>query len=121
MINYQDRHEEWRKIPEFPNYSVSRSGEIRNDNYDRLLKPALTNNGGLYVGFFDKNGQHKRYLSPIVAEAFVVNQTGYEPDIDYDTPMHINGDKTDCSAVNLVWATRSQAVAHHRRFKDVQQ
>ena len=117
MFEWQNSIERWEIIPEFPHYSVSDRGRIRNDETDRILKPAVTATGVLYVGFYRQGRQHKRYLPPIVAEAFVDKRYTPDPDIKYNTPMHINGDKTDCRAVNLEWVTRSQAIHGHKRAK----
>lgn len=117
MYDYQNSIEEWMPIPEFPNYSVSYAGRVRNDDYDRPITPARTSNGGLYVGMSKGGRQYKRYLPLLVADAFVDAQTGYEPDLEYNTPLHIDGDKMNCRASNLIWATRTQAILHHKVTK----
>ena len=39
--------EEWRKVEEFPNYSVSNLGNVRNDETGRILKPWVNSHGYL--------------------------------------------------------------------------
>jgi hypothetical protein len=40
---------EWRIVSDYPYYSVSNNGDIRNNKTGRILKPALDSRGLLYL------------------------------------------------------------------------
>lgn len=91
---------EWRKIEDRPNYSVSDSGEVRNDKTGRILKLSKHRCGYLHVMLGRKTVP--LYVHRLVATAFVPNPDG-KPQVD-----HINGDKRDNRASNLRWVSPSE-------------
>lgn len=85
-------------IKDYPNYSVSRLGNVRNDKTGRILKPGITR-GYLRVCLC-KNGEHKNYrVHRLVAEAFIPNPLGL-PQVN-----HIDENKLNNRAENLEWCT----------------
>jgi len=105
---------EWRQIEEFPNYSVSDSGKVRNDKTDRIMALQVNQRGIVYVGLV-KNiaDQYKRSVALLVAEAFM---EPHEPPT-FNTVIHLDGDFTNCSVGNLMWRPRWFAVKYHRQFR----
>lgn len=91
---------EWRKIKGF-HYSVSNTGEVRNDKTGRILKKRHSTSGYLCVQLFDKKTYFK-YVHRLVGEAFVQNPKNH-PQID-----HIDGDKTNNDVSNLRWVSVSE-------------
>lgn len=105
--------EEWALIPEFPDYSVSTEGRVRSDRSNRIM--ALTHNqfGNLKVALFQDGRQYNRSVALLVASAFV---EPYPRRPHFDTPINLNGNKSDCRAENLAWRPRYFAQRYHRQF-----
>lgn len=105
--------QEWVSIEEFPGYSVSSSGEVRNDNTTRHLKIRSNKQGFIMVGLVREGVQHTRSVAMLVAHAFV-------PYYDYsewsNSVIHLDGDRENCRADNLMWRTRAYAYAYHKMF-----
>jgi len=102
--------EEWHIIEDFPNYSVSNLGNIKNNKTNRIMK--LNVKGGYYHISLN-NGYCKKGLKVhrLVALAFI-NNTENKPEVN-----HINKNKLDNSVSNLEWATRKEQNQH--RIKDL--
>lgn len=107
------RNEIWKDIPEYSGYQISSLGNVRSNKYGdwRLLKPAVDGAGYLIV-YLRKNNESVRFhVHRLVAQAFV---EGNGTDVN-----HINGVKTDNSADNLEWCSRSENVKHAIRVLGV--
>lgn len=104
--------EQWTPILDFPGYSVSTSGHVRNDNTGRILETNQNQYGVLCVGMMRDGVQYHRSVPKLVARAFVERQYG-----TFDTPINLNGDRTDCRAKNLAWRPRWFAISYHRQFE----
>lgn len=97
--------EQWLTIEEFPTYEVSDRGQVANLGTGRILKQTLNHVTGLYwVGLRKHLQQHTRSTHRLVAEAFLHPAPG--PAREF-VPVHINGDKSDNRAENLVWKSLS--------------
>jgi hypothetical protein len=101
---------EWRIVSEYPNYSVSNHGDIRNDLTDRVLKKQLVRNGYQHVVLCDTDGHHSKSVHRLVAKEFVDNPRGC------DMVNHIDGDKSNNCAENLEWCTQSENMKHAYRM-----
>lgn len=104
--------EEWRTIWDFPYYSVSNNGRVRNDATGRILSPSENQNGILQVGLSVHKEQFKRSVTVLVAHAFVPNRNGDA----FDTPINLDGDRTNNRAENIVWRPRWFAIRYFRQF-----
>jgi len=91
--------EAWLDIFEFPGYSVSNFGRVRNDFSGRVLTMLRNQHGVTHVGMFKEGKQYKRSVAKLVAERFLPHQTLD----DFDTPIHLDGDRTNNAADNLEW------------------
>lgn len=109
--------ERWLPIDEFPGYSVSNKGRVRNDLTRRIMVTVHNRGGVLMVGLFRDRCQFKRGVAKLVAEKFLPHNTLET----FDTPMHLNGDRSDCSADNLVWRPRWYVHKYQQQFESYRQ
>ena len=105
--------DEWREVPGFPGYSVSSEGAIRNDTRDSILARVINQQGISYVGLVRDGIQHKRALPLIVAKAFL----DPPPNPFFNTPIHLDGNKINTAASNLMWRPKWFAMKYHRQFE----
>ena len=102
----------WTQVRGFMNYSVSEYGEVRNDRTGRMLKQTLTNDR-LYVSLVKNGRQFHRQLSGIVARSW----WGPPPRLNFDSVVHLDGDKLNCTVGNLMWRPRWFALAYHKEWE----
>jgi hypothetical protein len=101
-VSYED---EWVSIPEFPKYSVNPLGQVKHNRIGRLLTPQINQIGVPYVCMVRDWEQKKRSLALLVARAFIPQELE-----GFNTPIHLDGDHTNCSADNLMWRPRWFAI-----------
>lgn len=95
--------EEWRPIPEHPDYDVSSLGRVRSRRRKTIplvLRPGLNPKGYLMVSLQGSDGQTTRLIHRLVAEAFL----GRRP--EGLVTRHLNGNQTDNRPSNLAYGTR---------------
>jgi len=91
---------EWRKVNDFPMYSVSDHGDVRNDVRGKILKPHVSTSGYHCVQLADgKGGIFVRYIHRLVGVAFLT-QSADKPQID-----HRDGNKLNNHLSNLRWVS----------------
>lgn len=104
--------ERWLQIQEFPGYSVSDHGRVRNDFTGRIMALVRNQGGTIHVGMVKDRRQYKRSLPKLVAEAFLPRNT-----LDhFRTPIHLDGNPENNHYKNLAWRPREFADAFHRQF-----
>lgn len=106
-------HEEWRDIPSFRNYRVSTHGRIENVRTGTILKCTRNQQGILKVNLWQDKRLSTRMVAHIVADAFVEQPRKRE---DFISTIHLDGDKTNCHAQNLMWRPRYFTILYHRQF-----
>lgn len=109
------RKPEWRTIAGFPDYDVSRSGRIRSRRHGKrspgrrrliFLQPGMAGNGYLTVNLWgDAQRAVTHSVHRLVLEAFV----GPRP-AGFDG-SHLDGDRMNNAATNLVWESRAANMA----------
>lgn len=105
--------EEWRVIDAFPKYRVSNLGDIESIKSGMKLRLSRNQQGHLKVNLM-KNGEvYTRLVSHIVARAFVPIIKRRE---DFMSVIHLDGDKGNCEALNLMWRPRYFTILYHRQF-----
>lgn len=101
--------EEWLPIDEFPGYSVSNYGFVHSTNTERVLKNSPVQYNMPTVGMSIDGKQHRRSVAGLVARAFLP-----DPEADhFDTPIHLDGDRSNCRVDNLAWRPRWFAINYH--------
>lgn len=103
----------WTQIEEFPGYSVSQEGRVRNDEFDRILTPSRTGGGHVMIGMVRNGVQYKRALARLVLTHHVL-----VPEPEFNTPIHLDSDLANCHVDNLMWRPRWFAHAFSRQFND---
>lgn len=106
--------ERWLQIREFPRYSISDQGRARHDESDRIMA-VMKNKGGVALVFLSRDGrQYSRGLARLVAEHFLPHNTNEQ----FDTPLHLDGDRMNNAVKNLVWRPRWYAFKYQQQFEE---
>lgn len=95
----------WKDIEGYEGYEVSNLGRVKSLDYrrtgaERVLKPAYSGNGYLFVNLYKDGKEKKHYIHRLVAAAFIPNPHNL-PEIN-----HINEQKEDNRVENLEWCTQ---------------
>lgn len=103
----------WRTSAFIPTYEVSNLGKVRLIRTGRLKEFSYNQYGAPYVGVYDIHRQKNvnKPVATLVAEMFVERENR-----EFNTVVHLNADRTDVRADNLVWRTRSFAINYHKQI-----
>lgn len=108
--------EAWHSLEDtgFHGYEVSSFGNIRNLKFQRLVRLSYNQSGLCKVGLIASHSgaQVTRSVAPLVANAFLPDP----PNERFNTPINVNGDRTNNRADNLMWRPRWFAVKYHAQF-----
>lgn len=95
-----------RKIRDFPNYTVTRTGDVYNSKGQKL-KPLLSGKGYARVSLSNESVKHKRMsVHRLVADAFIENPDKL-PQVN-----HLDENKFNNSVGNLEWSTPLDNLNH---------
>lgn len=104
--------ERWIEIAEFPGYSVSDHGRVRNDYSGRIMALLRNEARVIHVGLQRDSRQYKRSLAKLVANVFLPRNT-----LDhFNTPIHLDGNQENNHYTNLAWRPRQFADMYHRQY-----
>lgn len=103
---------QWRPIRDFPGYSVSETGFVRNDEIGRIMTMLVNQHGVVNVGLTKNRTQYKRSVALLVAKAFLER---HQLDA-FDCPIHLDGDRCNNHAQNLAWRPRWFATKYYNQF-----
>jgi hypothetical protein len=104
--------ERWIPIEHFLDYEVSDQGRIRSRLTDRVLSLNPNQFGVMQVGMMRDNEQRHRSVPLLVAKAFLP-----EPGGAFDTPINLDGDRTNNAVENLLWRPRWFAIKYNQQFR----
>lgn len=105
--------EQWVPLLGYPDYSASTLGRIRNDKRDSLLTIIHLESKRAYVGLMKNGVQVKRNVSKLICETFVPKPTNDH----FTTPIHFDGNLSNCQSTNLDWRPRWFAIKHAMQFR----
>lgn len=105
--------EKWEDVEGFPDHLVSNYGQVYNMKTQNILAISVNQTGVPHVGLVIEGKQYKRSVAILVASVFIE-----KPAEHYDTPMHLDGVRTNCNINNLVWRPRWFVRKYHEQFKD---
>jgi hypothetical protein len=104
--------ERWYELEDFPDYAVSDLGEIHNIKTGMPRRTSINQQGIVKISMYQGRELITRSVAPMVAEAFCEGRTEL-----FNTPIHLDGDRENCRAENLMWRPRWFAVQYHRQFQ----
>jgi len=104
--------EEWKLIPEFPEYSVSSQGRLKNTKKDNIRIPDINSKGYDRLRLVRNGKIIRKFVHRLVAEVFIPNPDN-KPMVD-----HIDGNSKNNCLSNLRWATRSENMLNGKVRKD---
>ncbi|WP_460678109.1 NUMOD4 motif-containing HNH endonuclease [Mucilaginibacter koreensis] len=107
--NRKSKPPEWLPIEDYPNYLISRRGEVRSiigGGQGRILCPVDNSYGYKRIALRNNQGTRILRVHRLVAQAFLPNP-GNLPMVN-----HRSGDKSDNSIENLEWATAQTNCLH---------
>ena len=91
-----------KQIPNFPNYAVTKDGQVWSCRYNRWLKPYHNTNGYLSLLLSRDKKSYNCRVHRLVLETYVgPRPKGMEC-------RHLNGNRQDNRLENLKWGTRSE-------------
>jgi hypothetical protein len=101
---------DYKVIKDFPNYAISKDGEVLNLKLNRKLKK-FKNSNGYQVKLSKDLSCRNRFIHRLIAEAYIKNINNY-PQV-----KHINGIKHDNRVENIEWCTSSQNMFSYYKKK----
>lgn len=108
--------EEWKTIPGFEGYGISSHGRVENRATGRILVPSVNQQGHLKVNLLRSGSAFTRSINGLVARAFLDDP----PRRDFNSVIHLDGDKANCRATNLMWRPRYFSIMYHQQFSTPQ-
>lgn len=107
--------ETWEVLIDFPSYSISNLGNVVNTYRGRVMAQRSNHQGVRMVSLMDEHHrQVTRSVALLVAESFIP-----QPSSIFNSPIHLDGDRANCSVDNLTWRPRWFSVLYHRQFSDI--
>lgn len=107
------RTDEAVRIQEFPEYLITREGLVYTEKTGQIRKPSFTTQGTVKITLFKGGQPYTRSLALLVAKAYVYND--HDPEL-FDTPIHLDNDRRNNHADNLMWRPRWFAVKYQMQY-----
>lgn len=97
---------EWRKIKDFPNFSVSDTGEIRNDKTGIIRKQQTKTDGYKIICLYCNGKRYTKNVHRIVLETFMPCEDQASLQVN-----HIDRNPANNNLSNLEWVTQQENLA----------
>lgn len=107
--------EQWKEIEDTNKlYFVSNKGRVKSYKYydARILKPNIIN-GYKRVDIVQGGSRSSKLISRLVASAFLVLPASIDMELH-----HIDGNRLNNEATNLVWLTKAEHVKTHKKMRE---
>lgn len=100
--------ETWKVIIEYPIYSISSLGRVKNTTNDKILSSKTNKHpyASVLLGRAVKGKNTRRYVHRLVATYFIDNSNQFK------IVNHKNSNKKDNRVENLEWCTAQENTAH---------
>lgn len=109
--------QEWASLETqgFPGYELSNDGLVRNSRTERILRLSANQEGIVRVGMMKRERGMQMTVSVLrlVATMFVPGRSS-----TFQTPIQLNGVRSDLRAENIMWRPRWFAIQYHQQFAD---
>lgn len=92
--------ENWTLITNYPNYAVSKDGQIKSMRFNRILKPSYSDSGYAYVNLSNEGLLKSTAIHKIVIEHFKGAKPAENCVVD-----HKDGNKKNNHIDNLEWVS----------------
>lgn len=102
--------EQWMPIFDFSRYEVSNQGLVRDTKTGRMMVKTLVQKGIPTVGLVREGHLYRRSVPLLVAKHYLFNENGWP----FDTPIQLDGDRSNCFVENMMWRPRWFALQYHR-------
>ncbi len=106
--------QEWRDIDEFPHWLVSSEGHVMNGDTGHVMTLRTNQQHLTMVNIYYMRKIYTRLVALLVGHAFLEIP---DPDV-YNSVIHLNGDRSDCRAMNLMWRPRWFGLKYHHMFTE---
>ena len=111
-IKYQQSNFKWVVLKEYPKYSITNNGFVKNNKTNRILKNQTNSNGYTVVSLFNDDGVNKKpYLHRLLAKTFIKNENYQANQVD-----HIDRNPLNNSIDNLRWVTNTENLDNRGTF-----
>ena len=107
----------WKPIEFFPDYSVSTYGRVRNDKLGHIIAQSVNQDGVSHVGIMRDHVQRRRSVPLLVAKAFIFVPSRGVDEKAFDTPINLDGDRTNNHVDNIQWRPRWYAIKYNNQFR----
>ena len=107
-MRYQTMDKQWYEIKEFPNYEITKDGNIRNKNTKKIRKISRGKMGYPVISLIKDGKMYLRTIHVIMARQFIPNPDNL-PQVN-----HKDGNKGNYALSNLEWVTERENMIHAR-------
>lgn len=107
--NTAEHYKDWAVLPEFPNYRISKEGQLYSINRDLLMKKTAGKAIRKFLSLRNKDGKKQTVaMHALVARAYISNP---KPG-NYEIVNHLDGEPLNNNVSNLEWANHSTNGQH---------